>query len=1138
MRPLTRLLCATLALAVVALGGLPAQAPDRSKEIAELEKQLADLNKKLEALKKGPAAAPASTQALPQEWTKSLTWRCVGPASMGGRITAIAVVESDPGTFWLATSSAGLLKTTNNGTTFEHQLDREATCGVGDVAVAPSNKDIVWVGTGENNPRNSVSYGDGVYKSTDGGQKWTNMGLKKSFQIGRIVIHPTNPDVVYVGALGRLYGPNEERGLYKTTDGGKSWKKILHVDDDTGVIEVRMHPTKPDEMLVATWERRRDAFDSHSGALANAFNPDAKLDVPLADGYDAYDPVRKWGKGSALYKTTDGGKTWKKITKGLPSGMLGRIGLDYYKKDPNIVYAVVDCDKIGMAPNTGYLGVGLAADPKGVRVSAVADDSPAGKAGMKVGDVITSVGGKAVKDGDALTEALAGTKPGDKVAAEVLRAGKAEKLEVVLGSRPADDGTGPRRLDFKGDDTKEGVRVLGLFPNGPAARAGLKMNDVITAADGKAVKTVKEFTDLVRSKGADAKIKLAWLRGKDKMEGVYSLVRRVTTRPFADRLAGQRENLQARQGPAGHEYGGIYRSADGGESWVRVNSLNPRPFYFSQIRVDPSDDKRVYVLGIRLHVSEDGGKSFVQNGQRVVHDDGHALWIDPKDGRHMIIGTDGGTYVTWDRCRTWDYLNTKAIGQFYHVCVDNKKPYNIYGGMQDNGSWGGPSRGMDGRGPVNSDWKFINPGDGFVCRVAPDDDDIVYSESQDGNIALRNLRTGESRGVRPQPREGDGVLRFNWNTPFIVSSHDARTFYSAGNKVFRSLTRGTNARAISPELCKSSQASATALAESPRKADILWAGTDDGQLWVTRDGGVKWDNVAARVGLPKPYYVATIEPSRFADGRCYVCFDAHRSDDDAPYLFVTEDFGQTWKPLRGNLPAGSSRCLREDIANADVLYLGTEFAAWASIDRGASWTRINNNLPTVAVHELAQHPTAGEIVAATHGRSIWILDVTPIRSMKADVAKQPAALFAPATAVRWRQEPPRRTIYGTGNREFFGENPAPGAHVYYALTKKAGKVSLTVQDVAGKTLATLAVSNTPGMHRAVWNLQGNTAAGLGPFDPRRLLGAVAPVPAGSYRVVLNADGVETVQALKVENDPTRGASSALVEQEAEKEDEG
>jgi photosystem II stability/assembly factor-like uncharacterized protein len=551
--------------------------------------------------------------------------------------------------------------------------------------------------------------------------------------------------------------------------------------------------------------------------------------------------------------------------------------------------------------------------------------------------------------------------------------------------------------------------------------------------------------------------------------------------------------------------------------------------YFSQIRVDPTDEKRLYVLGIRVHRSEDGGKTFRAGGDSEVHPDMHAMWIDPRDSRHALMGTDGGTYVTRDRCATWDYLNTKAMGQFYHVAVDSRKPYRVYGGMQDNGSWGGPSLSLDGKGPINADWVMVLGGDGFVCRVDPGDPDVVYAESQEGNMSRTNIVTGARASIKPRPEQGSQPYRFNWNTPFIVSSHNPRIVYSAGNRVFRSVARGDSPRAISPELTPSAQASASAVAESPRNSEVLWAGTDDGNLWVTRDGGAKWENVIGKVGLPKPFYVATIEPSRAVEGRCYVCFDAHRSDDDAPYIYVTEDFGQTWKPLRGQLPSGSSRCLREDLYNPDVLYLGTEFAVFVSIDRGQHWTRINNNLPTVAVHELAQHPTSGEMVAATHGRSIWILDITPLRQLKPATTKAPATLLAPNTTIRWRRELLRGTMYGMGNRDYHGENAPQGAHVYYVLTKKAASINLVVQDFAGKTLVTLPVKNEPGLHRATWNLRGEATTSLGQGVSGPTPRGGAPAPAGAYRVVLKIDGKELVQGLKVENDPTLPATTILAE---------
>jgi photosystem II stability/assembly factor-like uncharacterized protein len=586
--------------------------------------------------------------------------------------------------------------------------------------------------------------------------------------------------------------------------------------------------------------------------------------------------------------------------------------------------------------------------------------------------------------------------------------------------------------------------------------------------------------------------------------------------------------------------------------------------YFSQVRVDTQDEKILYILGIQMHRSTDGGKTFRIEANSGVHDDRHAMWIDPKDGRHMIVGCDGGFYQTYDRGEHWDHLNHLAIGQFYHVCVDSRSPYRVIGGLQDNGSWSGPSHSLAG-GPINEDWYMVGGGDGFVCRVDPNDPDIVYYESQDGNVSRRNLRTNQGASIRPREggpgggRQGGGgggrgsrgsasgsQARYNWNTPFILSSHNPRIVYVAGNHVYRSVKSGDEMKSISPEITRTKRGSATALAESPRNPDVLWVGTDDGFLWISRDGGAKWDNVTEKVGLPGPRWVATIEPSRFEEGRCYVCFDAHRSDDDEPYIYVTEDYGQSWKSLRGNLPTGSSRCLREDIVNRNLLYLGTEFAAWASIDRGKSWTKINNNLPTVAVHEFAQHPTAGELVAATHGRSIWILDVTALRQITPDTVKAKATLYQPNTAMIWHSEPAKgSSIYGNGSRKFVGENPAPGAQIFYSLSQKAQKVNLKVLDFASKTVwETTNAKTDAGLQHVSWNLRrGGAGGGRGGRGGGGGFGGGgrggfggAPVSAGMYRVVLTVDGTEFSQGLKVEIDPALAGTSFAAEEEG-KEDE-
>jgi photosystem II stability/assembly factor-like uncharacterized protein len=1127
-----RLLQAVVTLAVLLLLGLPRpraeEAASRAQQIADIERQIQELTKKLEELRRMQESPTAAT--IPSEWIKALHWRSIGPASMGGRIIAISVYEADPTTYWVATASGGLLKTNNNGVTFEHQFDHEATVSVGDVCVAPSNKDIVWVGTGEANPRNSVSYGDGVYKSTDGGKTWKNMGLNKSFQIGRVVIHPQNPDIVYVGALGRLYGPNEERGLFKTSDGGKTWEKILYVDDKTGVLDIRMNPSDPETLLVATWERMRDGFDSHRGEPA------------LQDGYDAYDPIKKWGPGSAIYKTTDGGKTFRKLTKGLPTCPLGRIGIDYYRKDPNIVFAIIDCEKIGMGtpPSQVYLGVAGENVEGGAKLTQITPNSPAATAGLKVGDIIRAVDKKPITKYEELAEQIRTHKVGDKLTLTIARAKAKLEIELTLGKRPEQPGPGGRQqlpVDFRGEDAPNGVRIERVFPQGEAEKAGLQVGDIIQKIDKTDVKTFQQVVELFRAHNPGDKVNIKLLRGKDNKELNLTLVRRPSPqqrnpkRPYSFWYGGQRENVQNQQGPNSFEYGGLYKSSDGGESWMRINSVNPRPMYFSQVRVDPNNDKYVYVLGIGLYRSEDGGKTFKTDDGNY-HPDQHALWIDPHDSRHMLLGTDGGYYVTYDRMARWQYLNNMAIGQFYHVAVDSRRPYRVYGGLQDNGSWGGPSHTLDGQGPINEDWIIARGGDGFVCRVDEQDADLVYCESQDGFMSRRNLRTGEFAPIRPRDVRGQPPYRFNWNTPFLLSSHNSQIFYCGGNYVFRSVKKGDDLQKISPEISRTKRGTASALAESPRNANVLYAGTDDGYLWVTRDGGAKWTNVADKVGLPGPRWVASIEPSRFADGRAYVVFDAHRSDDDAPYVYVTEDFGQTWKSLRGDLPMGSTRVLREDIENPNVLYLGTEFGVWVSIDRGGAWTKINNNLPTVAVHELAQHPSSGEMVAATHGRSLWIVDVTPLRQMKPETLKAAAMLYKPATAMRWRREPTRGTPYGSGNHRFFGENPPSGAQIYYSLCQKAEKVQLKIVDYTGRTVRELPVKKgemTAGLHRLTWDLARVAREPRGPGRGRGPGQNAAPP--GMYRVVLTVDGKEHTQSLRVEYDPLLKTPSIIAEDE-------
>ena len=460
-------------------------------------------------------------QTLSPAWVKNMKWRTIGPTSMGGRIVDLAVVESHPNVYYVASASGGVFKTTNNGITFEAQFQQEGSISIGDVCVAPSNPDIVWIGTGENNGRNSVSWGDGVYKSTDGGKKWKNMGLKETFQIGRMAIHPENPDIVYVGALGRLWGSNEERGIFKTTDGGKTWEKTLYIDDKTGCIDLVMHPNEPDTLIAAMYERKRDPFDGG-------------------------DPVVRFGKGTGLYKTTDGGRSWNRITKGLPTVKLGRIGLDYYRSNPDVLYALVESEMSGKMPE-----------------------------------------------------------------------GVAQ----------------PAYMGVEGDEDNNTGKLTGVTAGGPGAKAGLKSGDLIKKIDGKVIKTFDDVVAQIQAHKANDKVKIKLERDGKPMEVDFTFGQRRGQRNrqnFSGRLGGQRENVHTQQGVNGFETGGVFKSTDGGESWKRVNSLNPRPFYFSHLRVDPSNEKNIYITGISMYRSVDGGKRFTADAGRGIHADQHAIWIDPQ----------------------------------------------------------------------------------------------------------------------------------------------------------------------------------------------------------------------------------------------------------------------------------------------------------------------------------------------------------------------------------------------------------------------------------------------------------------------------------------------------------------------------
>jgi photosystem II stability/assembly factor-like uncharacterized protein len=858
-----------------------------------------------------PAMAAPVAQPEYDSILKGLRFREIGPATMGGRIDDFAVVESNPDIVYVGAASGGVFKTQNGGTTWEPIFDNEATSTIGAVTVAPSDPSIVWVGTGEANNRQSSSWGNGVYKSTDAGKTWQHMGLAETHHIGRIVIHPSDPNIVYVAAVGRLWGPSKDRGVYKTTDGGKTWNNVLFVNEDTGVTDIALDQESPGTLIAASYQRRRTVFGFNGG-----------------------------GPGSGLYKTTDGGATWKKLEKGLP-----------WDPSPR------------PAPQPGGGGFG---------------------------------GGGGGGGGGGFAALLA------------------------LQQQQQQAATPP--------PPPEAIHEIG--------RIGVTF--------------YRRNTNIV-----------------------YALIE--------------------------HAAGGIFRSDDKGETWTKMSDTNPRAIYYSQVHIDPNNDQRIWVHGAQMFYSDDGGRTFRQNVVQRIHGDFHAMWIDPHDSNHIITGSDGGIYFSRDRGHSWDFVNTIPLGQFYEIGLDMAKPYHICGGLQDNNAWCGPSATMDARGIANSDWFTVGGGDGFYAQIDPTDPNIVYAESQDGNVLRRNLVTHESRLIRPLPPEGEHY-RFQWNSPIVVSAHDHNTIYYGGNYLFKSTNRGDDWVRLGPDLTTGVDRdkqpifgkvpdrftlsrhdgvqewpAITTVSESPVNKDVIYVGTDDGNLQVTRDGGKTWKNVADRAkGVPKGTYVSRVLASRHAEGTAYATFDGHRGNDFNVYVFATTDYGDTWKPIRNGLPDdnGTVHVIREHFRNPKLLFAGTEHGLYTSFDQGAHWTRLKLNLPTVPVDDIAIHPRDNDLVLATHGRSIWILDdITPLEQMSDSVPAEDLHLFDLRPATEWRIA---NRGGNTGHKLFLGPNPPNGAVIQYYLKSKPGereRVRIAITDKDGKAVRDLDGTKEAGLNRVVWDLR-------------------------------------------------------------------
>ncbi len=865
-------------------------------------------------------------------------WRPIGPAVTSGRIVDLAVDDGPTARaegrigklMYAASASGGVWKTINAGTTWEPIFDDQGSSSIGDIAIAPTNPDVIWVGTGESNNQRSSSWGDGIYKSENGGKKWEHMGLRTSQHIGRIIVHPVNSDIVYVASVGPLWTSGGERGLYKTIDRGKTWKPVLKISEHTGVTDLVMDPTNPDVLYAAAYQRQRKAYSFVGG-----------------------------GPESGIYKSTDAGATWTKLTEGLPKGDIGRIGLDVSASQPRTLYATLET-----------------------------------------------------------------------------------------------------------------------------------------------------------------------------------------------------RNTE------------VYRSDDFGASWTKKGSYQQFPWFMGQIRVDPQFADRVYLLGVPLFVSEDGGLTNREIA-RSAHVDYHAMWINPTNPDHLVIGNDGGVYISHDRGETVDFVSNLPVAQYYAIGLDMRDPYYVYGGLQDNNSLAGPSRTRNTQGITNSDWYFTAGGDGFYSAVDPVDPNVVYSESQNGGIVRYDVRTGEQKSIKPQPKFGGEILRWNWSAPLFISPHDHKTIYFASNYLFRSTTRGDSWETLGPDLTRKvdreklplmgklwtdsavARHAGTALFsnistidESPIRKGLLYVGTDDGLIQVSRDGGATWTKFEKFPGVPDMTYVSRVIASAHNEGTVYATFDGHRSNDFKAYVLKSSDFGKTWTSIAANLPSSSVQVIREHPRAPSLLFAGNEIGAYYSGNGGASWSKLQYNLPTVPVHDMQIHPRENDLVLGTHGRGIYILDdITPLeRLAEADRASL-VHLFPvkPATLFNYNSSVPGgvRGAAALGERSFSAPNPAFGATLTYYVKDsipRGRSVSLAIFDAAGNRIRDMTVNSKRGMHRATWDLR------LGPpyYNPRPQANRGQPEGAfvlpGQYTARLTVAGRDSIPAhsqdvaVVIKADPLIGLSPTEYQQ--------
>lgn len=785
---------------------------------------------------------------------KNVPFENIGPSIMSGRVTDIEANPDNSVEFYVAYASGGVWHTTNNGTSFTPILDSSQTQNVGDIAVDWKNG-IIWVGTGENNASRSSYAGIGILKSTDNGKTWENVGLTDSHHIGKILINPNNPDEVVVGVTGHLYTPNKERGVYKTTDGGKTWKQTLFVDDMSGIIDMQHSPNNFDVMFATSWTKDRKAWNF--------------------DGN---------GSNSGIYKSTDAGSTWTKVSteqSGFPTGSgVGRIGVAIY--DDNTIYAIHDS-------------------------------------------------------------------------------------QFRRPDEPKKEGKDPL--------TKDDFKTMSV--------------DAFLSLDNK------KLNDFLKTNG---------FQEKYKAENVKQMVKDGGVKPIDLAKYLEDANTLLFDTPViGAE---VYKSTDGGMTWSKTHDgyiedvYYSYGYYFGHVHVAPNNQDHIYIYGVPILKSKDGGKTFTSIDAENVHSDHHALWIDPKNPNHLINGNDGGVNITYDDGDNWTKNNSPSVGQFYYITVDNEKPYNVYGGLQDNGVWKGPNNARENKGWEDSGqypWKSIMGGDGMQVQVDNRNSNIVYTGFQFGNYFRLNTETEEQTYIQPKHELGENPYRFNWQTPILLSPHNQDILYFGGNKLMRSMNQGTDWVAISGDLTKGGKkgnvafGTLTTISESPFQFGLIYTGSDDGLVYLTKDAGGNWTNISST--LPKDLWVSRVVASQHKKERVYVTLNGYRSDDFSVYAYMSDDYGKTWKNIGSNIPASPVNVIKEDPENENILYLGTDNGAYVTFNQGQSWEAFNNGLPNVAIHDLVIQPEAKDLLLGTHGRSIYKANVASLQKMDTSKLNQSIVLF-------------------------------------------------------------------------------------------------------------------------------------------------